>query len=107
MQWGLTRLALQAARRIFEAPNPPESILGEVLEAFLGSPEQSWAVLARLGRVWVVLWVRHGVPKIVQALENPPQTCPKPTPNPRKIDKTKQLKKHGFWKRNFDDFHEF
>ena len=35
------------------------------MEAFLGSPEVSWAVLARLGRVWGVFWVRLGVPEDV------------------------------------------
>ena len=30
---------------------------------FLRSSEVSWAVLARLGRVWGVPWVRPGVPE--------------------------------------------
>ena len=47
---------------MFESPNPQKSSFGEVLEAFLGSPEVSWAVLARLGRIWGVPWVRRGVP---------------------------------------------
>ena len=29
----------------------------------MGSPEVSWAVLARLGRIWGVPWVRPGVPE--------------------------------------------
>ena len=33
------------------------------MEAFLDSPEVSWAVLARLGRVSGVHWVRPGVPE--------------------------------------------
>ena len=48
---------------IFESPNPRKSSFGEVLEAFLGSPEVSWAVLARLGRSLGVLWVRLGAPE--------------------------------------------
>ena len=48
---------------MFEAPNLQKSSFGEVLEAFLGSPEVSWAVLARLGRIWGEPWVRPGVPE--------------------------------------------
>ena len=47
----------------FESPNPYKSSFGEFLEAFLDSPEVSWAVLARLGRIWGVPWVRPGVPE--------------------------------------------
>ena len=35
------------------------------MEAFLGSPEVSWTVLARLGRIWGTPWVRRGVPEVV------------------------------------------
>ena len=48
---------------MFESPNLQKSSFGEVLEAFLGSPEVSWAVLARLGRIWRVPWGRPGVPE--------------------------------------------
>ena len=38
---------------IFESPNPRKSSFGEVFEAFLGSPEVSWAHLGRpLGASW-------------------------------------------------------
>ena len=35
------------------------------MEAFSGSPEMSWAVFARLGRIWGVFRVRLGVPEDV------------------------------------------
>ena len=47
------------------SPNHPKSSFGEVMEAFLGSPEVSWAVLARLGRIWGTPSVRRGVPEVV------------------------------------------
>ena len=47
----------------FEPPNPYKSSFGEFLEAFLGSPEVSWALLARLAPIWGVLWVRPGAPE--------------------------------------------
>ena len=50
---------------IFGLSNPQKSSFEYVLEAFLGSPEVSWAVLAHLGRVWGVFWVRRGVPEDV------------------------------------------
>ena len=46
---------------IFGFPNLQKSSFGEVLEAFLDTPETSWAILARLGRVWGMPWVRPGV----------------------------------------------
>ena len=48
---------------IFEFPNPQKSSFGEVLKAILRSSEVSWVVLACLGRVWGVPWVRSGVPE--------------------------------------------
>ena len=48
---------------VFGSPNHPKSSFGEVLGASLGSLGASWAVLARLGRVWRVPWVRPGVPE--------------------------------------------
>ena len=45
---------------IFGFPKPPKSSFGEVFGASLGSLGVSWAVLARLGCVRDVLWVRLG-----------------------------------------------
>ena len=45
---------------IFGFANPQKSNFGEALGASLGSLGASWAVLARLGRVLGVLWVRLG-----------------------------------------------
>ena len=45
------------------SPNHQKSIFGEVLGESLGSLGASWAVLARLGRVWSVPVVRPGVPE--------------------------------------------
>ena len=56
-------LCLGVSFKNIESPNPQKSSFGEVLEAFLGRPEVSWAVLARLESAWGVPWVRPGVPE--------------------------------------------
>ena len=41
----------------------PQTIENRSLQASLGSFGVSWAVLARLRRIWGVLWVRLGTPE--------------------------------------------
>ena len=44
----------------FDFPNHQKSSFGDVLGASLRSLGVSWAALARLRRIWGVLWVRLG-----------------------------------------------